>query len=57
MHPGGGLRQGGGFVTDATSREAATDIQAFRGWVVDDLHTIETELGRSAAPDRGPAVE
>jgi methanogenic corrinoid protein MtbC1 len=31
------------------ARQAATDIQAFRGWVVDDLQETETELARIAA--------
>ena len=31
------------------ARQAATDIQAFRGWVVDDLRETEGELARIAA--------
>jgi len=33
----------------ADARRAAADIQAFRGWVLDDLNTIEAELARIAA--------
>jgi methanogenic corrinoid protein MtbC1 len=31
------------------ARQAAADVRAFRGWVVDDLHKTETELGRIGA--------
>jgi DNA-binding transcriptional MerR regulator/methylmalonyl-CoA mutase cobalamin-binding subunit len=41
----------------ADARRAAAAVKRFRGWVVDDLNTIETELARIAAPDRGVAVE
>ena len=33
----------------ADARRAAADVKAFRGWVVDDLNTTETELARIAA--------
>ena len=33
----------------ADARRVATDVKAFRGWVVDDLHTAETELERIGA--------
>ena len=33
----------------ADAGRVATDVKAFRGWVVDDLHTAETELARIAA--------
>jgi len=41
----------------ADARQAASAVKRFRGWVVDDLNTIETELARIAARDRDPAVE
>ena len=41
----------------ADARRAAAAVKRFRGWVVDDLTMIETELVRIAATDRGPAVE
>jgi methanogenic corrinoid protein MtbC1 len=31
------------------ARQAAADVQTFRGWVVDDLHKTETELERLGA--------
>jgi len=33
----------------ADARRAAADVKAFRGWVLDDLNTTETELARIAA--------
>jgi hypothetical protein len=46
----------------ADAGRAAADVRAVRGWVVDDLNTTKTELGRiaggqRAAPDPGSAVE
>jgi len=45
------------WIGGADARRAAAAVKRFRGWVVDDLNTIETELARIAAPDRGPAGE
>ena len=37
------------WVGGADARRAAADVKAFRGWVVDDQNTTETELARIAA--------